>query len=147
MKNIIYEIELKYSPTTLKQERLKITKSKSAYEIFLNNWNMDTIELYEEFKILLLNRANEVLGIHTLSIGGISGTIVDLKLLFAVVVKSAASSIVISHNHPSGNLKPSEADKRLYEKVKRAAKMLDIDVLDNLIVTRDGYYSFVDENL
>jgi len=147
MKNTISEIELKYSPISLKQKRIKILNSQSAYEVFLGSWDLDTIELYEEFKVLLLNRANEVLGIYTLSKGGISGTMVDLKLLFAVILKSAASSIILAHNHPSGNLKPSEADKRLYKKIKKAADYLDVNVLDNMIITKYGYYSFVDENL
>ena len=144
MKNIISEIELKYSPSILKQKRIKITNSQSAYKAFLTNWDMDTIELYEEFKVLLLNRANEVLGIHSLSKGGISGTIVDLKLLFAVVLKSASSSIILAHNHPSGNLKPSEADKALNNKINKVAGYLDIYVWDNLVITKDGYFSYAD---
>ena len=144
MKNIISEIELKYSPSILKQKRIKITNSQSAYKAFLTNWYMDTIELYEEFKVLLLNRANEVLGIHSLSKGGISGTIVDLKLLFAVVLKSASSSIILAHNHPSGNLKPSEADKALNNKINKVAGYLDIYVWDNLVITKDGYFSYAD---
>ena len=141
MNNIITEIELKYNPVTGKEKRVKITCPDSAYKAFLDSWNMDTIELYEEFKIILLNRANEVLGIYNLSKGGISGTIVDLKLLFAVVLKSAASGIILAHNHPSGNLTASEADKRLHEKIKRVAKYLDIQVLDNLILCKDKFYS------
>jgi DNA repair protein RadC len=142
MNNIISEIELKYNPITTKEKRVKITCPESAYKAFLSNWNMDTIELHEEFKIMLLNRANEVLGICTLSRGGISGTVVDLKLLFAVVLKSAASGIILAHNHPSGNLTASEADKRLHEKIKKVAKYLDIQVLDNIIVSKNCYQSF-----
>lgn len=138
---------MKYSPTILKQKRIKITNSISAYEAFLNNWDMDTIELFEEFKILLLNRNNKILGIHNLSKGGMTATLVDLKLLFAVVLKSASSNIILAHNHPSGNLKPSESDKNLFKKIKAAAQFLDINVLDNMIITRNGYFSFVDENV
>lgn len=143
MKNIISEIKLKYNPTTLKQDRTKIINGQSAYEILLDTWAMDTIELYEEFKVLLLNRTNEVLGIHTLSKGGISGTVVDLKLLFAVVLKSASSCIILAHNHPSGNLKPSVADINLHDKIKNVASYLDVQVLDNMIITKNGFYSFV----
>ena len=135
MSNIIAEIELKYSPTTNKKDRTIITSPESAYKAFLDSWNIDTIELFEEFKVMLLNRANEVLGIYTLSKGGITGTVVDIRLLFAVVLKSAASSIILAHNHPSGNLVPSKADKRLHEKIKKVADYLDIQVLDNLIIT------------
>ncbi len=145
MKNIISEIELKYSPTVLKSERPKIINSKSAHKVLLDIWDMDTIELYEEFKVLLLNRANEVLGVYTVSKGGLHATVVDLKLLFAVVLKSASSSIILAHNHPSGNLKPSEADRKLYLKAKKVADYLDVNILDNLIITKTEYYSFVDE--
>lgn len=147
MKNIISEIQLKYTPIKNKQQRIMIINSKTAYETLLKTWDMDTIELNEEFKMLLLNRANEVLGIYTLSKGGISGTMVDLKLLFAVILKSASSSVILAHNNPSGNLNPSEADKSLHKKIKKTADYLDINVLDNMIISRSGYYSFVDENL
>lgn len=147
MKNIISEISLKYSPVVQKQERPKIKDSKSAYNVLLETWNMDTIELFEEFKVMLLNRANEVLGIYILSKGGITGTVVDIKLLFAVVLKSASSSIIMAHNHPSGNLKPSEADRSLYLKIKKVAEYLDVSVLDNLVISKDGYYSFTDEGI
>lgn len=147
MNNKISEIELKYKPSKKTENTTKIVSSDKAYKVFLEHWNGDTLELVEEFKILLLNRANEVLGIHNLSKGGITGTLVDLKLLFAVVLKSASSSIILAHNHPSGNLNPSEADKRLYDKIKNAANFLDISVLDNLIIAKNGYYSFADENL
>lgn len=145
MNNLISEIELTYKPVVQKQERIKITNSHDAYKVVLSNWNLNTIELHEEFKVLLLNRANEVLGVHTVSKGGITATIVDIRILFAVALKSASTSIVLAHNHPSGNLKPSEADKRLYEKVKKASEYLDVQVLDNMIITKDDFYSFADK--
>ena len=95
MKNIISEIELKYKPIISKKERVKIGSSQDAYSVFLSSWNQNTLELFEEFKVLLLNRANKVIGIHVLSKGGITGTIVDLKLLFAVVLKSVSSCIIL----------------------------------------------------
>jgi DNA repair protein RadC len=147
MNNTISEIEIKYTPIIKKQDRIKITCSQDAYRVFLNNWNGDTIELQEEFKIMLLNKANEVMGISVLSKGSMSSCIVDLKLLFAVVIKSASPVIILAHNHPSGNLKPSEADKRLYEKVKKGAEYFDIQVLDNLIITKEDFYSFTDRGL
>lgn len=142
-KHTIPEIELKYRPVA-KKDRVKVLNSQSAFELFLDNWNMDTIELFEEFKIVLLNRANEVIGIHTISKGGISGTIVDIRLIIAIAIKSASSSIILAHNHPSGNLKPSESDIRLHEKIKKATDLMDVQILDNLIITIDGYYSFAD---
>jgi len=142
----VNEIQVSYKATS-KQDRIKITNSQDAFKVILSNWNKNTIELHEEFKVLLLNRANEVLGVHTVSKGGITATVVDIRILFAVALKSASTSIVLVHNHPSGNLKPSEADKRLYEKVKKASEFLDIQILDNMIISKDDFYSFADKGL
>ncbi len=141
--NIIKEIKLSYSHNGL--DNIKITDSNSAYKTLIDNWDLDTIQLQEEFKVLLLNRANVVLGIYNLSKGGVSGTMVDIKLLLASAIKANASSIIIAHNHPSGNLKPSENDTRLTRKIKDGAKLLDVTLLDHLVVTKDSYYSFSDE--
>jgi len=97
---------------------------------------------------MLLNNANKVKGIYEVSTGGITETLVDLRIVFAVVLKSLTTSVILVHNHPSGNLKPSEADKRLTEKIKNAALLFDIKVLDHLIITPDGnYFSFADEGI
>ena len=141
----ISEIEIVYKSNVKKSDRFKVTNSKDAFNVILSMWNKDNIELLEEFKVLFLNRANEVLGIHTLSKGGISGTVVDIRLLFAVALKSAASSIILVHNHPSGNLNPSQADIQLFNKIKEASRFLDINVLDNLIISKDDYYSCNDQ--
>jgi len=141
--NLIKEIKLSYSNNGV--EQIKVTDSNSAYKILLDNWDIDTIQLQEEFKVLLLNRANHVLGIYNMSKGGVSGTIVDIKLLLASALKANASSILIAHNHPSGNLKPSEQDKRLTKKIKEGAKLLDVSLLDHLIVTKNGFFSFSDD--
>ena len=141
--NIIKEIKLSYSNNFL--DKIKITDSNSTYKTLIDNWDMDTIQLQEEFKVLLLNRANIVLGIYNLSKGGVSGTMVDIKLLLASAIKANASSIIVAHNHPSGNLKPSENDIRLTKKIKDGALLLDVTLLDHLIVTKVSYYSFSDE--
>ena len=138
----IAEVQVSYSTTN--KEHLKIKDSNSTYELLLSCWNKNTIELQEEFKVLLLNRNNQVLGIYSLSKGGVSGTIVDSKLLFSVALKANASGIILSHNHPSGNIKPSEADKAITNKIKKASKLLDIELLDHLVITKDNYYSFAD---
>lgn len=144
MKNKLSEIKVSYTaPTNI--EPVKIVSSKDAYEALLQSWDLDTLELQEEFKVLLLNRANQVLGVYHLSKGGVSGTVVDAKLLFATALKCMASSIVLGHNHPSGNLTPSVADTELTRKIKQAGELLDISVLDHLLITRNGYYSFADE--
>jgi DNA repair protein RadC len=97
--------------------------------------------------VILLNRAHRVLGIYELSTGGVTGTIADPKLVFTAALKANACSLVLSHNHPSGNLRPSKADEELTMKIKEAGKFLDIQVLDHLIVTSEGYFSFADEGL
>lgn len=142
--NTIQEIKVSYK--TGNTEKLKVVSSQDSYRLFLSCWSMNTIELQEEFKVLLLNRNNQVLGIYPLSRGGVSGTVVDAKLLFSVALKCNASSIIIAHNHPSGNLKPSEADIKLTRKLKEAGNYLDIVLLDHIIITRNGYYSFVDQS-
>lgn len=144
-KSRIAEINVVYQPNLF--SRVKVTSSSSAYEVIMEDWDLDTISLFEEFKVLLLNRANYTLGVYTVSKGGLSATVVDVRLIMAVALKSAASSMILVHNHPSGNLQPSEADKTITKKIVDAGKLLDIQILDHLIVTREGYYSFTDEGL
>ena len=143
--NTIAEIQVSYS--TMDTHKDKICSGNDAFNVILGSWNQGTIELQEEFKVLLLNRANEVLGLYPMSKGGVAGTVVDVKLVFAVALKCNATSIVIAHNHPSGNLKPSEADINLTNKIKKCSEFLDINLLDHLIITKNGFYSFVENNL
>jgi DNA repair protein RadC len=142
----IAEIKISYSHKTLKKFRIKIKNSADAYKSFLQSWDKDLIELQEEFKMLLLNNSNEVLGIHTLSKGSTRGTVVDLKLLFVIALKSNATGIIISHNHPSGTLKPSSSDLELTKRIKKSGELLDIKLLDHLIITKDEFYSLSDNN-
>jgi len=118
-----------------------------AYEVILEHWDDDIIELQEEFKILLLNNSNEPLGIHCLSKGGITFAGVDLRILFAIALKSGATGLITVHNHPSGRLIPSQADKNIYNRIKQSCDILNLNYLDNLIITKNGYFSFMDENL
>lgn len=143
----VSEINLTYKPKFKASERPKITSSKDAYNILFNNWDLDKIELLEQFKILLLNRANNVIGIFQVSSGGIAGTVADSKLIFSTALKACASSIILSHNHPSGNIQPSPQDIELTKKIKAGGSYLDISVLDHIIVTPDRYYSFSDEGM
>ena len=103
------------------------------------------MELKEYFFIILLNRANHVIAYYKLSEGGISGTVVDLRIAFATAVKSLASGMILVHNHPSGNLKASEADINVTKKFVQAGSLLDITIFDHVILTTKGYYSFADE--
>lgn len=142
--NQIAEVQVIYtSPITI-ANRKRIHSSQDAYSVFMDSWDMDTFDLQEAFNVLLLNRANEVLGIYRLSRGGLSGTLVDPRLIFSVALKGMASSVILAHNHPSGNLKPSKADIDLTNKLKDGGELLDIPILDHLIVTRNGYYSLAD---
>ncbi len=141
--NKISEIELRYKYKSAKD--FKVTSSYSAFEILRDNWNPDTLELQEEFKVLLLDRDNKVLGLYNLSRGGIAGTVVDIRLMMVVALKSKASAIILAHNHPSGNLKPSFQDRELTKKILEASKFLDVQLLDHIIVTNKCYFSFADE--
>jgi DNA repair protein RadC len=96
---------------------------------------------------MFLNRANKVLGIYDVSTGGIAGTVADPRVIFAAALKANACAIIISHNHPSGNLKPSRQDEELTEKIKQGGQFLDIKLLDQVILTAEGYYSFAYEGL
>ena len=125
-------------------ELLKITSSKIIFEL------MQPIigELpHEEFWIVYLNNSNKVISKTQLSKGGITGTVVDVRLVFKVALEMGATSLVLCHNHPSGSLKPSEADKQITQKLKRAGESLEIAILDHVIVTETGYFSFVDQGI
>ncbi|RIA10529.1 DNA repair protein RadC [Flavobacteriaceae bacterium MAR_2010_72] len=125
-------------------EKKKITSSISVFEL------MQPIigELpHEEFWIIYVNNSNKVIQKQQLSKGGITGTLVDVRLVLKTALEVGATGLILSHNHPSGTLKPSEADKQLTQKLKTAAQSLDIKVLDHLIVTEKAYFSFADENL
>lgn len=143
----VAEVELTYKSKIKASDRPKITSSKDAAELLRSLWNEDKIDFVEQFKVLLLNRANRVLGIVDISSGGVSGTVADPKLIFVAALKGNACSIIISHNHPSANLKPSRADEELTQKIKLAGELLSISLLDHVIVTSESYFSFADEGL
>ena len=148
MKNKVNEIKLKYIGGYKLSDYQKISCSFDAAEIAFEQWDLDTIEAYESFKIILLNNHNGVKGIHQISQGCIASTSVDLRILFAVVLKSLATAIILIHNHPSGNLKASKVDIDLTHRVKKAAELFDVKVLDHLILCPNRkYFSFADEGL
>jgi DNA repair protein RadC len=141
----VSEISLRYEQRIKLADSPTITNSRDAWEIFYNHWT-DDLELLECFNVLFLNRANKVKGLFQASRGGVAGTVVDSKIIYGAAVKAMASSIIVAHNHPSGNLRPSDADEELTAKLKNAGKALDIQLLDHLILTPDGRYtSFADE--
>ena len=141
----VAEIELVYRSKIKASERPKIITSKDAYKILLQTWDENKMELQEQFKILLLNRGNKVVGIYEVSTGGITGTVADPRLIFTAALKANAVALILAHNHPSANLKPSNADTMLTQKIREGGKLLDINVMDHLIVCNEGYYSFADE--
>lgn len=141
------EIELIYKSKVKASERPKITSSRLAFEIALKAWDENKIELLEQFKVLMLSNSNAVLGVLEISSGGITGTVVDIRLLFAALLKAKATAFILVHNHPSGKLQPSEADRQITQKIKQASKLLDIALLDHLIITPESYYSFADEGV
>jgi DNA repair protein RadC len=143
----VSEVQLSYKTTVKASERPQVNTSQDVHRVLQSNWNYETIEFIEEFKILLLNRANRVIGIVPISVGGTSGTIADPKVIFVSALKMNAASIILAHNHPSGNLKPSHADIELTKKLKSAGQFLDLPVLDHIILTKDGFYSFADEGM
>jgi len=138
----IPEIEIKYKGTSI--EKTKIKSSKDAEEVFRKMYNSDTLEFIESSIVLFLNQANKTIGWYKLSQGGLSGTIMDVRLIFHVAIKCGATGIIVSHNHPSGQLIPSDADNQMTRKIKEAGKILEIQLLDHLIITEEGYYSFAD---
>lgn len=140
------EIEIRYK--TKQTDKIKITNSKDVYSILYPLYNEDIIEYLEQFYLLLLNRANQVLGWVKLSSGGTTGTVVDTRIIFALALKTNASSIIVSHNHPSQNLTPSEEDRRITKAIIEAGKLFNIKLLDHFIVASNGtYFSFADEGI
>lgn len=125
-------------------ELKKITSSKAVFEIM----QPEIGELpHEEFWVLFLNNSNSVISKSQLSKGGITGTSVDIRLIFKLALENSATGLILCHNHPSGNLKPSDADKKITRKICDAGDNLDVKVLDHLIITESKYYSFVDEGI
>lgn len=144
---LVSEIQVSYNPIIRASQRPQIGCSRDAQDLLRQIWDSNLIEYVEEFKLLLLNRANRVLGIVAISKGGVAGTVADPKIIFGVALKANASSIILAHNHPSGNLKPSEADKQLTKKLMEGGKLLDLVVSDHIILTGENYYSFADDGL
>ena len=143
----VAEIQLSYKSHVKPSERAKITCSRDAYNVLLQTWDDNKLEFVEQFKVLLLNRANKVLGVFEVSTGSTTATVADPKIIFAAAIKANASGIIISHNHPSGNLSPSQMDIDLTRKVKEGGKILEVQLLDHVIITTESYYSFADEGI
>ncbi len=138
------EIQVSYIPK--KTLGNKISCSEDAYQLLKDFYPQETISLQERFVVAYLNRAHNVIGVYEASVGGLTGTIADPRLIVSVALKIAATSIILSHNHPSGNLNPSNTDQELTNKIREACKHLDINVLDHIIITPKTFYSFADSS-
>ncbi|WP_163324853.1 JAB domain-containing protein [Draconibacterium mangrovi] len=139
----IAEVTISYSHRVMPSKQIRVTGSKSVYDYVYPVW--PDLDYRERFAVLLLSRSLKILGLSWISTGGVSGTVVDAKLIFQLVLKANASSIILLHNHPSGELRTSEADRSITRKIKEGAKLLDVEVPDHIIMTSEGYYSFADE--
>lgn len=124
--------------------KMKCTSSNDAYQ-YMKQFYSDDIEIYESSFIIMLNRANVIIAYAKISQGGIIGTVIDPKIVGYYAMQSLASGIIIVHNHPSGNLQPSQADDNITQKLKNTLLIIETQLLDHLIITKDGYYSYADE--
>jgi len=139
------EIEITYTPKLKISELPIVVSSKQSYELLIQTWDKGKLEFIEQFKIIMLNKNNRVLGIYNASIGGFSHTIVDPRVIFIAALNTRSTAIILAHNHPSGNLKPSADDILFTKRLKEAGELLQITVLDHIILTAEGYTSFNEE--
>lgn len=123
----------------------KISSSRDVFDLMLPNW-LD-IDYVESFQVVMLNRGNRLLGVSKISIGGVAGTVADPKKIFQTALKANASAVILVHNHPSGQTEPSPRDQEITKKCVQAGKFLDLPVIDHIILTRSGYFSFADEGV
>jgi DNA repair protein RadC len=147
---------MKTYKTNLPQITLKLKKgetlncqiktSEDSVEMFRKIWDNDTLPIYESVICLFLNRCNNTIGWFKVSQGGLSGSVIDNRIILATALGCLASGIILAHNHPSGNVQPSEADVKVTEKLAAAANIMDITVLDHVIISEDNYYSFADNS-
>jgi DNA repair protein RadC len=143
----VAEILVSYKPTVSANPLIKC--SQDAYQELNDFFPEELISLQEMFVVMYMNNANRIIGVYRMSVGGIVGTVADPRLILATALKVAATSIIISHNHPSCNLKPSTADINLTKKLKDAGSFMDISLTDHIIISPEHgkYYSFMDEGM
>ena len=142
---IIAEVQISYSSHIKAKDRMKVTGSMDAANAFRAIW--PAYDHIEFSYMLMLNRQNQILGYHQLSKGGMTGAVIDVRVIFQVALKACATSLILAHNHPSGNLDTSDADRKVTRQIKEAGKILDIPLLDHLIMTTDSFLSMADEGL
>ncbi|WP_259015519.1 JAB domain-containing protein [Emticicia fluvialis] len=143
----ISKIEISYHNKIPHSERIIVNDPNIAYSIFRRAWDFSKIELLEQFKILLLDRGNHCLGVADVSTGGVSLSHSDPRIIFSIALLGHASGIILAHNHPSGTLMPSPSDKVMTERLQEGGRLLDIPILDHLILTKEDYFSFAQNDL
>ena len=138
------EISIKYKGTK-KSDLKQIKNSEEVYEVCKLLFNESTIDWKEEVVLLCLSNAKKLLGYYKVSSGGMTGTVMDARIVFTTALNCiGTTAIILAHNHPSGQLRPSDADDRITNNIKEFGRMIDITLLDHLIVTSEGYYSYLD---
>ena len=148
MKSYLTQIEevcLVYKTSIKPSERPQVSSSRDAYNLFLQSWDPDTIEHIEELKVMLLYRAHRLLGIASISKGGLTGTVIDVRIIMQYALKANSSAIILAHNHPSGNVCASHQDVTITEKIQKAAEYLDIELIDHIILGPSGEYGSMRE--
>ena len=143
--NNLNEIQVSYNTDSIRKPN--IDNANTAYHLFLNSWNLNNIELLEEFKVMFLNQANKVLGLYSLSKGGINQCTVDIRHIYSIALKVNASAIIVAHNHPGGNLKPSKEDLKITSQIAAAGDILNIKLLDHMIITKEDFLSIEQSGL
>ncbi|MBI1289202.1 MAG: DNA repair protein [Flavobacteriales bacterium] len=143
---VVKELEIQYERPPF-DAMSKIGNSKDCERLFRSVFNPKTLDLKESFWIALLNRSNRVLGVSLVGVGSVSACTVNLLEIFQLAITTNACAIVLCHNHPSGNVQPSQADIALTRKIKDGCKLFEIVMLDHIILTRETYFSFVDDGV
>lgn len=138
----VAEVTLQYKP--LREKQGKVISSQEAYNILLSTFREGTIEYREYAKVLYLNQQCELVAYNTISEGGISETPVDVRMIMQGALLTNATQVILAHNHPSGNLKPSIQDDQLTERLRKACEIMRVNLVDHLIMTSNGYYSYKD---
>ncbi|WP_370862149.1 JAB domain-containing protein [Parabacteroides faecis] len=142
----VCDVKLTYNTKVKSSERPVIHNSEDIYRLLVDHvYNEGTIQYKEYLKLILLNNSSKVLGVSNISEGGINETSADIRIIMQAAILGNASSIILTHNHPSGSLKPSAQDDLVTTNLRKAAKLFNITLLDHIIVTDSGYYSYLDE--
>lgn len=141
----VAEIGVYFKNKVKPSERPALKRSKECYQVLRESWDENTIDIQETFRVMLLNNNCRLLGIYDLSRGTMTSTLVDVRMILIAALATGATRLVLSHNHPSGSLRPSFSDLGLTQKVKDAARLFDIDVIDHLIISTEGYRSMAEE--